>query len=136
MLRGIFQISEKHIYRKHAECGKGEKLSLPNCKKRIFDYCEKSKRKPKTLEYVDLADESADAESLLISEECVENIKKVIAEMPTSVRDALMLHYIDGIDAKTIAEVQGKTVSAVKSEISRGTVKLLERIRCSNGYDK
>ena len=101
-----------------------------------FDYCEKSKRKPKTLEYVDLADKSADAESLLISEECVENIKKVIAEMPTSVRDALMLHYIDGINAKTIAEVQGKTVSAVKSEISRGTVKLLERIRCSNGYDK
>ena len=99
------------------------------------DYCKKLNRMPKTVEANDVADTSIDIESLLISEEEFEDLIKIISGLPETYRDILIMYYVDELDMKSISRSLNVSIGTVKSCISRGTAKLLERIRNEHADD-
>jgi RNA polymerase sigma-70 factor (ECF subfamily) len=53
-----------------------------------------------------------------------ERAARALATLPAVQREAVVLHELDGYSMEEIAEMQGVTVSAVKSRVSRGRQKL------------
>jgi len=53
-----------------------------------------------------------------------ERAARALATLPAVQREAVILHELDGFSMEEIAEMQGVTISAVKSRVSRGRQKL------------
>jgi RNA polymerase sigma-70 factor (ECF subfamily) len=53
-----------------------------------------------------------------------ERAARALATLPAVQREAVILHELDGFTMEEISEMQGVTVSAVKSRVSRGRQKL------------
>lgn len=90
-----------------------------------IDYIRRTKKKKDTLtdeieKVADVAEEIPDTELLEME---VEQLKKVLEELPAGDTAILMMKYQDGMSIKEIGEVIDKTESAVKMRIKRAKEK-------------
>lgn len=75
---------------------------------------------PETGSTWDIADDSATAEQLLMSEEMEAEIQHGLANMTAEFRIAVLLADMEGLSYEEIAEVMGTSIGTVRSRIHRG----------------
>lgn len=81
---------------------------------------------------IDVPDDVADAEDLLLQEEFAAELRAALDELPTVYRRALELCDLEGLSYEEIAAAQCTTVGTVRSRIHRGR-KLLRKLAQQRG---
>lgn len=77
-------------------------------------------------EPVEFADAGSDPSRIVGNRALQSAIQKQIAQLPMEFREAFVLHHIEGLDVKQIAEVVGVPEGTVKSRIGRARKRLAE----------
>jgi RNA polymerase sigma-70 factor (ECF subfamily) len=85
-----------------------------------------------TLQEIEIADPSADAEDMMLHEEFISELRGALAELPAVYRRAIELRDLEGLTYEEIALQQGTTVGTVRSRIHRGR-KILRGLAQSRG---
>lgn len=103
---------------------------LVSCKYRFFDVVRDEKYKEKRhqkikIHYFPNGEESVSLESLIISEESVENLIDFISTLPPACREATIMTIL-GFNHVEAAEVLGNTRSAIEKSMRRARDKLKE----------
>ena len=110
------------------------------CQNLIYDFYRASKNK-KTSEvsiYIqdggeeirerDIADNSGDPSEIILREEKIQTIRKLIQSLPEDLRDILIMRDINNLSYSDIAESLDIEIGTVKSRISRAREKLKKYI--------
>lgn len=92
----------------------------------VRDRARSRERKPWTLftDLLDKADPGLDPQRLLIAKDRDEALRSAIALLPGEFREALVLHYMEGLDVREISEVTGVPAGTVKSRLGRARARL------------
>lgn len=99
----------------------------------VIDHFRKINARPKTNalddeEWGRLIAGSIDIERQLSNKDCVEQIKKVIAELPIKYKEVLILRFIEEKEYEEIMDILKKPKGTVATLISRGKEMLLKEI--------
>jgi RNA polymerase sigma-70 factor (ECF subfamily) len=82
------------------------------------------------LEYIpEIADEGDDAATMMIRNEDHQNLRRALEQLPSEVREAVILRYFSDLTVPEIAAVMGKPEGTIKSRLSRALVRLNEILR-------
>jgi len=95
-----------------------------------IDYLKKRKEQLLELSEVHLKVVEDDDDKWLVDDSTsIEEIKKVIDELPDKYRMVLMLYLIEGYDHQEISEILDISEMASRTQLSRGKTKLQERLK-------
>ncbi len=120
----IKAFSKLHQYKAEVTFGAWLKRIVIN---KSIDLLKSKKQQLQELEEVHLkvVDESDD-EWLVEDNITIEDVKKVIEQLPEKYKYVVMLYLIEGYDHQEISEILGITEIASRTQVSRGKVKLQE----------
>lgn len=95
-----------------------------------IDHLKKRKEQLLELSEVHLKVVEDDDDKWLVDDSIsIDDIKKVIDELPDKYRMVLMLYLIEGYDHQEISEILDISEMASRTQLSRGKVKLQERLK-------
>jgi RNA polymerase sigma-70 factor, ECF subfamily len=96
------------------------------------DYLRKPERRVQVVDIddaTDLADAEPRADEKLVVDEMNACVRQVINSLPADYRAALVLHELEGLTAKQIAEICDCSLPTAKIRIHRSRVRLAEALR-------
>ena len=105
---------------------------------RCFDYLKEASRRNVRLEDVEAAllDETDGPAALAERSEIRTGIERALATLPPVLREAFVMHYVDGTPYETMASLLGISVSALKMRAQRARHALGAALRKNNVTDK
>ncbi len=105
------------------------------CIRSSIDALRKNKREQLSLNEYAASEQAVEAESQQedMTEVEVGRVKKAMAELKDPYRLILNLVLIEGLDYDEIAEVTGQSQGTIRTQFSRGKVKLLEILKRYDG---
>lgn len=77
---------------------------------------------------VQVVDEAARVEDRVADRDALRRLEAAIAELPDATREAFLLHVIEGLPQKEVAEALGVTVKAVETRVARARRLLAEQM--------
>lgn len=114
-------------------------------RRKVADYFRRTKQRPEILETdlppdqpssfaeVEWTDELPD--ELLEREEVAQALRWAVAQLPEAQREAILLHYIDELSIREIAQVMRRSEDAVKALLRRAKATLLSLLAPEYGKD-
>ena len=101
---------------------------------RCFDYLKEASRRNVRLEDVEasLPDEADGPAALAERSEVRTGIKRALAKLPPILREAFVMHYVDGMPYETMAPLLDASVSALKMRARRARQALIAALREGN----
>ena len=100
---------------------------------RCLDYLKESSRRNVRLEDIEpLLDEADGPAALAERAETRTGIRQALAQLPPTLREAFIMHYVDGMPYDTMAELLGASVSALKMRALRAREALSSTLRRSD----
>jgi RNA polymerase sigma-70 factor (ECF subfamily) len=101
---------------------------------RCFDYLKDASRRNVRLDDVEpiLLDEADGPAALAERSEMRAGIKRALAQLPPALREAFVMHYVDGMPYETMAELLDASVSALKMRALRAREALSSALRQGN----
>jgi RNA polymerase sigma-70 factor (ECF subfamily) len=81
------------------------------------------------IEAIDIADDGGSPEAILIAAEDGERVRRAIASLPPSLREALVLREINGLAYREIAEATETPIGTVMSRLARGRAALAKILK-------
>lgn len=105
---------------------------------RCFDYLKEASRRNVRLEDVQasLLDEADGPAALAERSETRIGIQRALAQLPPVLREAFVMHYVDGMPYETMASLLDASVSALKMRVHRARQALSAALRGSNVTDE
>ena len=105
---------------------------------RCFDYLKEASRRNVRLEDVEesLLDEADGPAALAERSETRTGIHLALAKLPPVLREAFVMHYVDGMPYETMASLLGASVSALKMRAQRARHALSVALRENNVTDE
>ena len=105
---------------------------------RCFDYLKEASRRNIRLEDVEanLRDEADGPAAIAERSEMRTGIKRALAQLPPVLREAFVMHYVDGMPYETMASLLDASVSALKMRTHRARQALSSALRGSNVTDE
>jgi RNA polymerase sigma-70 factor (ECF subfamily) len=105
---------------------------------RCFDYLKEASRRNVRLEDVaaSLLDEADGPAALAERSETRIGIQRALGQLPPVLREAFVMHYVDGMPYETMASLLDASVSALKMRVHRARQALSAALRGSNVTDE
>ena len=105
---------------------------------RCFDYLKEASRRNVRLEDVQasLLDEADGPAALAERSETRIGIKRALAQLPPALREAFVMHYVDGMPYETMASLLDASVSALKMRVHRARQALSAALAGNNVTDE
>ena len=105
---------------------------------RCFDYLKEASRRNVRLEDVEasLLDGADGPAALAERDEMRTGIKRALAQLPPVLREAFVMHYVDGMPYETMASLLDASVSALKMRVHRARQALSAALRGSSVTDE
>lgn len=100
---------------------------------RCLDYLKEASRRNVRLDDIEVPLDEADGPGALAERnEMRTGIRRALATLPPALREAFVMHYVDGVPYETMAEVLDVSVSALKMRALRAREALSSALRHSN----
>src|SRR5918993_1060691 len=100
---------------------------------RCLDYLKEASRRNLRLDDIEVPLDEADGPGALAERnEMRTGIRRALAKLPPALREAFVMHYVDGVPYETMAEVLNASVSALKMRALRAREALSSALRHTN----
>ena len=100
---------------------------------RCFDYLKEARRRNVRLDDVDEPLDEADGPAAVVERlEMRTGIRRALGQLPPALREAFVMHYVDGVPYETMSERLDASVSALKMRALRAREALTVALRDTN----
>lgn len=107
--------------------GDGKAWLLGVVRRAAFDWLAKRRLQPTVVlddDVHNLGDESANPELLVFRKQAQEQVRQAVAELPSQLREVIVLRELEGLSYQEIASVTEAPIGTVMSRLSRGRQQL------------